>query len=82
MSLPSKVSFVSSLTSERRATFYAQHKTVSVVMIVLVFVLPFIGLFFGGLVGVVLAVLISILAYYLTPYAVSKLYGGNKLRAG
>jgi fatty-acid desaturase len=73
MTLPSKLSFAGSLTSEQRTSFYERHKPVAVVMILLVFMLPFIGLFIWGLLGVVLAVLISVLVYYLTPYAVLKI---------
>jgi hypothetical protein len=47
-------------------------------MILVVFLFPFVGLFFRGLFGVVLGVLVSVFAYYLTPYAVLTIFGGNR----
>ena len=77
--IPSRISFVSSLTSDKRASFYGQHRVLAVVMILVVFMLPFAGLFLWGVIGVVLGVLISVLGYYLTPYAVLKLFGENRV---
>lgn len=79
MALPSELSFTGSLTSEQRTGFYERHKPIAVVMILLVFLLPFIGMFLWGLFGVALGALISVLGYYLTPYAVLKLYGENRV---
>ncbi len=78
MALPSDVSFSDSLTQAKRTAFYERHKLIAIVMILIVFLFPFIGLFAGGLFGVVLGVIVSGLAYYLTPYAVLKLFGESR----
>jgi hypothetical protein len=79
MALPSDLSFTDSLTSAQRTGFYERHKPIAVVMILAVFPLPFIGLFAGGLFGVVLGVIMSVLVYYLTPYAVLRIFGGSRV---
>jgi hypothetical protein len=78
MTLPSDLSFVDCLTCAERTRFYEHHKPIAVVMILVVFLFPFVGLFFRGLFGVVLGVLVSVFAYYLTPYAVLTIFGGNR----
>jgi hypothetical protein len=74
MALQSEFSFIDSLKSDQRRTFYERHKPVAIVMILIVVLLPFAGLLVTGLFGVVLGVLISIAGYYLMPYAWLKLH--------
>jgi hypothetical protein len=70
---PSALSFTDSLTSDARRNFYERHRSIAIVMILIVFLLPFAGLYVTGLLGTVSAVLISVAAYYLTPYVAFKL---------
>jgi hypothetical protein len=65
--------FTDSLHSEQRQRFYEGHRSVAIVMILVVFFFPFAGLYVTGLFGAVLGVLISVAAYYLTPYIWLKL---------
>ena len=78
MTLPSDLTFIDSLTSAQRTRFYERHKPIAVMMILVVFLFPFVGLFVRGLFGVVLGVVLSVLAYYLTPYVVLTIFGGNR----
>lgn len=73
MSLPSDLSFADSLKSDERRKFYERHRSIAIVMILIVFLLPFAGLYVTGLFGAALGVLISVAGYYLTPYVVLKL---------
>jgi len=73
MPLPSGLSFTDSLDSAERRNFYEHHRSIAIVMILIVFLLPFAGLYVTGLFGGVLGVLISVAVYYLTPYVVLKL---------
>jgi len=75
MPLPSDLSFSDSLKESQRREFYERHKSIAVMMILVVFLLPFVGLSITGLFGAVLGVVLSVLAYYLTPYVVLKLRG-------
>jgi hypothetical protein len=77
VSLPPELSFTNSLKSGPRRAFYEANKPIAVFMIVIVFLFPILGVFIVGLSGAVLGVVISVLAYYLTPYAVHKLRGGQ-----
>jgi hypothetical protein len=70
MAFPSDLSFTETLTSARRAAFYEGHKSVAVVMILIVFLFPFIGVFLRGLVGAVGGVVLSVLCYYLAPFLI------------
>jgi len=54
---------------ERRRAFYERHKSVAVVMILLVFLAPILGVFVDGVRGAVLGLAISVAAYYIAPYA-------------
>ena len=65
--------FTDSLHSEQRQRFYERHRSVAIVMILVVFFCPFAGLYVTGLFGAVLGVVISVAAYYLTPYIWLKL---------
>jgi hypothetical protein len=73
MPLPTGLSFTDSLDSDERRNFYEHHRSIAIVMILIVFLLPFAGLYVTGLFGGVLGVLISVAGYYLTPYVVLKL---------
>ena len=54
-------------SAEARRTFYEGHRSLALLMILIVFLAPFAGLYVAGLLGVVLGVLISGAAYVLTP---------------
>lgn len=75
MPLDSNPSFIESLTAEQRRNFYGGHRSIAIVMILIVFLLPFAGLYVTGLFGAVLGVLVSVAGYYLTPYVWIKLGG-------
>ncbi|ODT45060.1 MAG: hypothetical protein ABS70_04025 [Nitrospira sp. SCN 59-13] len=66
------LSLSESLSPERRTAFYERHKSIAVLMILIVFLLPFAGLFVYGLVGAVASVMISVLGYYFTPYLMTR----------
>ena len=68
-------SFIDSLKSDHRKDFYERHRSIAIVMIMIVFLLPFAGLYVTGLLGAVVGVLISVAGYYLTPYAWLKFVG-------
>ena len=68
MPLRSELSFTDSLTSEQRQIFYARHRFLAILMILIVLLFPFAGLYVIGLFGAVLGVLLSVAGYYLTPY--------------
>lgn len=68
-------SFLDSLTLQQRRAFYEGHRTIAIVMILIVFLLPFAGLYVTGLFGAVLGVLLSLAGYYLTPYVWLRLGG-------
>ena len=73
MSLHSELSFTDSLTSDPRRNFYERHRSIAIVMILIVFLFPFAWLYVTGLFGAVLGVLLSMAGYYLTPYVWLKL---------
>lgn len=75
MPIRSDRSFAESLTSDRRRQFYEGHRSIALLMILVVFLSPFAGLYVTGLFGAVLGLLSSIAAYYLTPYIWSKIGG-------
>ena len=66
-------SLKSSLTSERRRDFYERHKSIAVLMILIVFISPIFGVFLGGVTGLLLGAIVPIVAYYLLPYLVLRL---------
>lgn len=68
MSLRPKLSFAESLTSEQRQIFYEGHRSLAILMILVVLLFPFAGLYVTGLLGAGLGVLVSLVAYYLMPY--------------
>ncbi len=59
--------FASSFSTEARRTFYENHPSLALFMILIVFAAPFAGLYVAGLLGVVTGVLVSASAYVLTP---------------
>ncbi len=67
------LSFIDSLQSNHRKTFYEHHWSIAIGMIFIVFLFPFAGLYVTGLFGVLVGVLLSVAAYYLTPYIWIKL---------
>lgn len=61
-------SFADSLSHDHRRRFYESHRSLALLLILIVFLSPFAGLYVTGLFGAVLGVLLSFAAYYLTPY--------------
>jgi hypothetical protein len=68
-------SFMDSFNSEHRRRFYEGHRSLALLMILIVFLSPFAGLYVASLFGAVIGVLLSFVAYYLTPYIWLKLVG-------
>jgi len=64
-----------SFNSEHRRRFYESHRSLALLMILIVFLSPFAGLYVASLFGAVIGVLLSFVAYYLTPYLWLKLVG-------
>ena len=64
---PSGLSFPESLTGHHRRTFYERHRSLALLMILILFLAPFAGLYVTGLLGSVVGVVLSITAYYLMP---------------
>lgn len=56
-----------SFSAEARRTFYENHRSLALFMLLVVFAAPFAGLYVAGLLGVVVGVLVSAAAYVLTP---------------
>lgn len=75
MPVRSDLSFADSLSGDHRRRFYEGHRSIALLMILIVFLSPFAGLYVTGLFGAVLGVLLSVAAYYLTPYLWLKLNG-------
>jgi hypothetical protein len=73
MPVGSELSFTDSLRSDHRRNFYEGHRSIAILMILIVFLFPFAGLYVTGLFGAVLGMLLSVAAYYLTPYVLLKL---------
>ena len=61
-------SFKSSLTSERRRDFYERHKSIAVLMVLIVFISPILGVFLEGVPGLLVGAIVPIVGYYLLPY--------------
>lgn len=61
-------SLIDSFNSDHRRRFYEGHRSLALLMILIVFLSPFAGLYVAGLFGAVLGVLTSFAAYYLAPY--------------
>ena len=68
MSSRSNHSFTESFNSEHRRWFYEGHRSLALLMILIVFLSPFAGLYVASLFGAVIGVLLSFAAYYLAPY--------------
>ncbi len=66
-------SFTEYFNSEHRRRFYEGHRSLALLMILIVFLSPFAGLYVASLFGAVIGVLCSFLAYYLTPLIWRKL---------
>lgn len=77
MPLRPDCSFTDSLQAEQRREFYEHHRSIAIVMILIVLLAPFVGLFVRGLAGVAGGVLISVIGYYLVPYVVLKVRAGR-----
>ena len=75
MSIRSDTSFIEYFNSEHRRRFYEGHRSLALLMILIVFLSPFAGLYVASLFGAVIGVLCSFVAYYLTPYLWLKLVG-------
>ncbi len=57
-----------SFNSEHRRRFYEGHRSLALLMILIVLLSPFAGLYVAALFGAVVGVLLSFAAYYLAPY--------------
>ena len=75
MSIRSDIFLTESFNSEYRRRFYEGHRSLALLMALVVFLSPFAGLYVANLFGAVLGVLISFVAYYQTPYLWLKLVG-------
>jgi asparagine N-glycosylation enzyme membrane subunit Stt3 len=58
-----------------RRQFYEGHRSIALLMIVIVFFSPFAGLYVAALFGAVIGVLCSFAAYYLIPFIWHKIGG-------
>ena len=68
MPSPSGLSLIDSFNSEHRRRFYEGHRSLALLMILIVFLSPFAGLYVASLFGAVIGVLLSFAAYYLMPF--------------
>lgn len=75
MSGRSDCSFTGSFNADVRRRFYESHRSIALLMILIVFLSPFAGLYVAALFGAVSGVLISFVAYYVTPYIWLKIGG-------
>ena len=73
MAVPSELSFIDSLKSEPRRSFYQRHSRIAIGMIIFVFFAPIVGIFVSGLPGAVWGVVFSVLGYVFAPYILLKL---------
>jgi hypothetical protein len=71
----SDLSFTDTFNSDYRRRFYEGHRSLALLMILIVFLSPFAGLYVAALFGAVSGVLISFVAYYVTPYIWLKVGG-------
>ena len=63
----SGLSLSESLTGDHRRGFYERHRSLAVLMILILFLAPFAGLYVTGLLGAAIGVVLSVAAYYLMP---------------
>lgn len=75
MPLRSDPPFADSLSSDHRRSFYEGHRSLALLMILIVFLSPFAGLYVANLPGAVLGLLLSFAAFYLTPYLWLRILG-------
>lgn len=59
---------MNSFNSECRRRFYEGHRSLALLLILIVFLSPFAGLYVASIFGAVIGVLLSFAAYYLTPF--------------
>jgi len=71
----SECSLTESFNADFRRRFYEGHRSLALLMILIVFLSPFAGLYVASLPGAVIGVLISFVAYYVTPYLWLKIGG-------
>jgi len=64
-----------SFNSDHRRRFYEGHRSIALLMILIVFLSPFAGLYVANLFGAVIGVLLSFVAFYLTPYIWLRILG-------
>ena len=67
MSDRSTLSFTEALTGDHRRRFYERHRSLALLMILILLLAPFAGLYVTGLLGSILGVVLSVAAYYVTP---------------
>ena len=56
-----------SLTGHHRRTFYERHRSLALLMILILFLAPFVRLSVTDLLGSLVGVVLSVAAYYLMP---------------
>jgi len=61
------LSFAEALNGEHRRRFYERHRSLALMMILILLLAPFAGLYVTGLLGVVVGLVLSVAAYYLIP---------------
>ncbi|HEX7766549.1 MAG TPA: hypothetical protein VF443_07535 [Nitrospira sp.] len=71
----SGLSLTDSFNSKHRRRFYDGHRSLALLMILIVFLSPFAGLYAASLSGAVIGVLLSFVAYYPAPYIWLKVGG-------
>lgn len=71
----SGLSFSDTFNADHRRRFYEGHRSLALLMILIVFLSPFAGLYVAALFGAALGVLLSFAAYYLAPYVWLKIGG-------
>jgi hypothetical protein len=61
------LSVTESLTGHHRRQFYELHRSLGLLMVLILFLAPFAGLHVTGLLGSVVGVVLSVVVYYLMP---------------
>jgi hypothetical protein len=64
---PSGLSVTESLTGHHHRMFYERHRSLALLMVLILFLAPFAGLSVTGLLGSVVGVVLPVAAYYLIP---------------
>lgn len=71
----SDLSFTATFSSDCRRRFYEGHRSIALLMILIVFLSPFAGLYVANLFGALIGLLLSFAAFYFTPYIWLRILG-------